>query len=61
MRVTDPITVQNWTRESFVAVDDNTNSQYRFGFQQKKWSREGGDSFKNAIHIFWILVISVKY
>lgn len=28
----DPITVQNWTRESFVAVDDNTNSQYRFGF-----------------------------
>jgi 6-phosphofructokinase 2 len=22
----------NWTRESFVAVDDNTNSQYRFGF-----------------------------
>ena len=30
--VTDPIVVQNWTRESFVAVDDNTNSQYRFGF-----------------------------
>lgn len=28
----NPITVQNWTRESFVAVDDNTNSQYRFGF-----------------------------
>ncbi|MBE0390687.1 1-phosphofructokinase family hexose kinase [Flavobacterium sp. PL002] len=28
----DPIPVQNWTRESFVAVDDNTNSQYRFGF-----------------------------
>ncbi|NRT12228.1 1-phosphofructokinase family hexose kinase [Flavobacterium sp. 14A] len=28
----DPVTVQNWTRESFVAVDDNTNSQYRFGF-----------------------------
>lgn len=28
----DPIAVQNWTRESFVAVDDNTNSQYRFGF-----------------------------
>ncbi|WP_339658419.1 1-phosphofructokinase family hexose kinase [Flavobacterium frigidarium] len=28
----DAITVQNWTRESFVAVDDNTNSQYRFGF-----------------------------
>ena len=28
----DPIKVSNWTRESFVAVDDNTNSQYRFGF-----------------------------
>jgi 6-phosphofructokinase 2 len=28
----DPIAVKNWTRESFVAVDDNTNSQYRFGF-----------------------------
>jgi len=26
------IKVQTWTRESFVAVDDNTNSQYRFGF-----------------------------
>lgn len=28
----DSVMVQNWTRESFVAVDDNTNSQYRFGF-----------------------------
>jgi len=26
------IEVETWTRESFVAVDDNTNSQYRFGF-----------------------------
>ena len=26
------IPVQTWTRESFVAVDENTNSQYRFGF-----------------------------
>ncbi|AOW11221.1 1-phosphofructokinase family hexose kinase [Flavobacterium gilvum] len=26
------VPVQSWTRESFVAVDDNTNSQYRFGF-----------------------------
>jgi 6-phosphofructokinase 2 len=26
------IKTNNWTRESFVAVDDNTNSQYRFGF-----------------------------
>lgn len=26
------IEIQSWTRESFVAVDDNTNSQYRFSF-----------------------------
>ena len=26
------IPIQIWTRESFVAVDENTNSQYRFGF-----------------------------
>lgn len=26
------IATQSWTRESFIAVDDNTNSQYRFGF-----------------------------
>ena len=26
------IEIETWTRESFVAVDDNTNSQYRFGF-----------------------------
>ncbi len=26
------IETKNWTRESFVAVDDNTNSQYRFNF-----------------------------
>ena len=28
----EAIGIQNWTRESFVAVDDNTNSQYRFSF-----------------------------
>ena len=28
----ETVAVQSWTRESFVAVDDNTNSQYRFGF-----------------------------
>jgi 6-phosphofructokinase 2 len=28
----ESIETQSWTRESFVAVDDNTNSQYRFGF-----------------------------
>lgn len=26
------IKTNNWTRESFVAVDDNSNSQFRFGF-----------------------------
>ncbi|WP_348799132.1 1-phosphofructokinase family hexose kinase [Flavobacterium adhaerens] len=26
------IPIKTWTRESFVAVDTNTNSQYRFGF-----------------------------
>ena len=28
----EAVKTANWTRESFVAVDDNTNSQYRFGF-----------------------------
>ncbi len=26
------VPIASWTRESFVAVDDNTNLQYRFGF-----------------------------
>ena len=30
----------NWTRESFVAVDDNTNSQYRFGFPGSEISED---------------------
>jgi 6-phosphofructokinase 2 len=29
----ETIPIQTWTRESFVAVDDNTNLQYRFGFK----------------------------
>lgn len=28
----ETIPIHSWTRESFVAVDDNTNLQYRFGF-----------------------------
>lgn len=40
----DPIAVQNWTRESFVAVDDNTNSQYRFGFPGAVISEEEIDT-----------------
>jgi 6-phosphofructokinase 2 len=27
------IETENWTRESFVVVDDNTNSQYRLIFR----------------------------
>ncbi|SEF59986.1 1-phosphofructokinase family hexose kinase [Flavobacterium urumqiense] len=38
------VEVQNWTRESFVAVDDNTNSQYRFGFKGGKISEEESNS-----------------
>ena len=30
--VSHAIPVKTWTRESFVAVDDHTNLQYRFGF-----------------------------
>ena len=36
----ESIAVESWTRESFVAVDDNTNSQYRFGFSGGKISEE---------------------
>jgi len=34
------IKTNNWTRESFVAVDDNTNSQYRFGFPGSEISEQ---------------------
>ena len=34
------IKTKNWTRESFVAVDDNTNSQYRFGFPGSEISEQ---------------------
>ena len=34
------IKTTNWTRESFVAVDDNTNSQYRFGFPGSEISEQ---------------------
>jgi 6-phosphofructokinase 2 len=29
----DPINISKWTRESFVAVDDNTNCSTALGFQ----------------------------
>ena len=45
----DPITVQNWTRESFVAVDDNTNSQYRFGFPGAALSESEKETIQKKI------------
>lgn len=36
----EAVAVESWTRESFVAVDENTNSQYRFGFTGGKISKE---------------------
>jgi 6-phosphofructokinase 2 len=36
----EAIKTANWTRESFVAVDENTNSQYRFGFEGSTMSEE---------------------
>ncbi|RBN51205.1 1-phosphofructokinase family hexose kinase [Flavobacterium psychrolimnae] len=43
------IAVESWTRESFVAVDDNTNSQYRFGFTGGKISEEESERILEAI------------
>jgi 6-phosphofructokinase 2 len=34
----EAIETQSWTRENFMAVDNNTNSQYRFGFTGGKLS-----------------------
>lgn len=43
------VPVQSWTRESFVAVDDNTNSQYRFGFTGGKISTEESERFLETV------------
>lgn len=43
------ISVQNWTRESFVAVDENTNSQYRFGFTGGEITNEEEQAFLDAV------------
>lgn len=43
------VPVQSWTRESFVAVDDNTNSQYRFGFTGGKISVEESNRILETI------------
>lgn len=42
------IPIQTWTRESFVAVDDNTNSQYRFGFTGGELTKEEEKAILNA-------------
>lgn len=43
------IEVEAWTRENFIAVDDNTNSQYRFGFPGGKISSEEAQKILNSI------------
>lgn len=43
------IPIQTWTRESFVAVDDNTNSQYRFGFTGGEITEQEEKAILNAI------------
>jgi 6-phosphofructokinase 2 len=43
------IEIQTWTRESFVAVDDNTNLQYRFSFQGAEITEEEKQAILNAV------------
>lgn len=43
------IAVEALTRENFIAVDDNTNSQYRFGFPGGKISPEEAQNILNSI------------
>ena len=43
------IEVQSWTRESFVAVDDNTNLQYKFGFPGEVILEEEGNRIMETI------------
>ncbi|MBG6186597.1 1-phosphofructokinase family hexose kinase [Flavobacterium sp. CAN_S2] len=45
----EAVAVESWTRESFVAVDDNTNSQYRFGFTGGKISEEESERILETI------------
>lgn len=45
----EAVAVESWTRESFVAVDDNTNSQYRFGFTGGKISDEESNRILETI------------
>jgi len=43
------IPIQTWTRESFVAVDENTNSQYRFGFTGGEITDEEEQTFLDTV------------
>ncbi|OYX83944.1 MAG: phosphofructokinase, partial [Flavobacteriales bacterium 32-34-25] len=43
------IEVEASTRENFIAVDDNTNSQYRFGFPGGKISEEEAQKILNSV------------
>lgn len=43
------IPIQTWTRESFVAVDENTNSQYRFGFTGGEITADEEKAVLNAL------------
>ena len=45
----EAVAVESWTRESFVAVDDNTNSQYRFGFTGGEISQEESNRILETI------------
>lgn len=43
------IETETWTRESFVAVDDLTNSQYRFGFAAVKITNKESNTILGTI------------
>ena len=43
------IKTQNWTRENFIAFDNTTKSQYRFGFPGNEISKEEKDSILSKI------------
>lgn len=46
----ETIPIQSWTRESFVAVDDATNLQYRFGFKGAVISPEEKERILEVVH-----------
>lgn len=52
----EAIAIHSWTRESFVAVDDNTNLQYRFGF-----TGAAINEYEKAAIIEVILKLKCKY